>query len=728
MEPSNLQSVLTELPGVGPLFSGTLLAIGLRLLGLVVAIFVGIRLLKWSWGRGGGRAESERSLVKQGRREEAGDLASRSGNLEAALEHYEASESWLKAGHMARRLGQAKEAAGFFEQAGEGKLAVASYDAAGLELDVLRLAAKSDDPSLLARAASHSAKKGDHLEAGRLYERAGRFREAEKSYLATGKDGVTYATKMWIDAHSALARGKGRSKAVREAALRAVNLLARTGQRKKALQLCHQAKIDPKSVDALGVRPGRSSKPGASSRRSSESGRRSADDLTIDAPLSSADSFIKGGSPARRSSSSQPSQRRGRMAPRDSADALAAPVIQDDPATEDALTIPDDSPRAPKNLPWAVTEVVRPGESPVSPAGLAKVASVREVYGASVATVQAKKPAKSRRPKTQDVAQALLAVLDDEPGARASSDALAALPAALPAEAGDGSSTIDLEIDELPAAAAFVQAIDPSDSFGFSSDVTSRYAVAAKIGSGGMGEVFKAKDLSLGREVALKFLSSTMSGDETAMKFFLREARSSAALNHPVIVTIYDIGVLDGRPFIAMEFVDGTDLSTRLEQQGPVALGHAINLISQLALALDYAHERNVVHRDIKPANIMQARGGVIKILDFGLAKAIQGGPRKSTVVAGTPEYMSPEQLAGREVDGRTDIFSLGVLLYEILTNTVPFEGALRASNFEPVTSRAPQLPGVLDRIIEKAIALDPEDRFQRGRELSEALQSVPKK
>jgi serine/threonine protein kinase len=263
------------------------------------------------------------------------------------------------------------------------------------------------------------------------------------------------------------------------------------------------------------------------------------------------------------------------------------------------------------------------------------------------------------------------------------------------------------------------------ESYGFSRDVTDRYDIQGEIGAGGMGEVYKAEDKMLGRIVALKFLTANMADNPMALKFFMREARSVAALNHPAIVTIFDIGVLDQRPFICMEFVEGTDLGSRLEDQGPIEVGHAVNLVIQVALALDYAHQQKVVHRDIKPSNILQARGGQVKILDFGLAKVIQGGPKTSTIVAGTPAYMAPEQLAGRDVDGRADLFSLGVLLYEVLTNHLPFDGMLRTETIAPATSTAPWLPAALDPLISRAVALDVDRRFANCKEFATALGQV---
>jgi serine/threonine-protein kinase len=242
-----------------------------------------------------------------------------------------------------------------------------------------------------------------------------------------------------------------------------------------------------------------------------------------------------------------------------------------------------------------------------------------------------------------------------------------------------------------------------------------------------MGEVYQAQDLNLGRLIAIKFLSPGLAGDERAMIFFKREARAAAALNHPSIVTIFDFGLLSGRPFITMEYVDGTDLATRLAEQGPLQEGHAVAVMIQVAQALHYAHERKVIHRDVKPSNIIQARGGGVKILDFGLAKALHPDKRGTSVVAGTPEYMPPEQLAGGEMDGRTDLFSLGVTLYEILSGCTPFEGALRTPEVAPPSAQAPWLSPSLDAPILRAIALDPEDRFQSGNQFAAALRKALK-
>lgn len=758
MSPSDLQPWLTDLPVIGPLFAGSIVAVILRLLGVVVAVVVGVRLLRWAWGRGGG--ESERALLNAGRLEEVGDLCSRKGELDRALDYYTEAQVWLKAGHAARRLGRSEQAAKLFERAGEIKLAVAAFEAADLEEDVVRLAVHSTAPSLLSKAAAWYDDHDDHLSAGKLYARAGRLRDAEQAFAKADAEGLEHAIQMYVDAFRERHTGGQSSKPALDLAFRGARLMLRAGQRDRALKLCHRAGIPPEKLEGQrdsGPRSSTSSSPGlshpASGRqtpaglsRPSSSGRNTPSGLSSPASgrhtptgLSSPASGRHTPAGLSHPGSGQPSAAR---ASRDDlaidSSATSAGFVDRSSAPSGARRSADSSPRPP---PEEVSDdaITIPDRTPLPKAAAERkqkqglTERQRMELAATLQGVEQQPEAPPPgRPKTEDVAEALLAVLEsDDP------QALAELPPEILAEVSDNAATIDFELGrssrtvtkpeaKVAKPAAKAAPSREESSFGFSSDVTSRYELQGPIGAGGMGDVYKAKDRSLGREVALKFLSAKMVGDEMMMHFFLREARAAAALNHPAIVTVYDIGVLDGRPFICMEFVEGTDLSTRLEQQGPIELSHAVKLASQLAQALDYAHERNVVHRDIKPPNVIQARGGVVKILDFGLAKAMKGGSQKSTMVAGTPDYMSPEQLAGREVDGRTDIFSLGVLFYEVLTASLPFEGALRSSNFEPPSARAPWLPSAVDLVVRVALALDPEDRYQRGNELSEALQKIP--
>jgi tRNA A-37 threonylcarbamoyl transferase component Bud32 len=243
-----------------------------------------------------------------------------------------------------------------------------------------------------------------------------------------------------------------------------------------------------------------------------------------------------------------------------------------------------------------------------------------------------------------------------------------------------------------------------------------RYELIAEIGRGGMGVVYQARDKRLDRIVALKRLPENLQSHPRAVQLLLREARSAARLNHPHIVTVYDVDHEDGAYFLTMEYLDGHPLSTLLHRRGRFSAAEAAWLGRQAAAGLSYAHERRIVHRDVKTANLFLTRDRVLKIMDFGLAKMMEAVRRHATRIGGTPDYMAPEQTLGLEVDGRADLYGLGVTLFELLTGTVPFEqgDALRHHRETPPPDpreRAPDTPAALAELVLALLAKKPEER-----------------
>lgn len=267
-----------------------------------------------------------------------------------------------------------------------------------------------------------------------------------------------------------------------------------------------------------------------------------------------------------------------------------------------------------------------------------------------------------------------------------------------------------------------------------------RYVIERRIGEGAMANVYRAHDPSIGRIVAIKVLKKELRQDLSLVGRFLREARAAGALSHPNIVTIYDVGEADGFPYIAMELLDGVPLDEHLREQGRMPFADVARIGAQVADALDYAHGLGVIHRDIKPSNIMLCAGGrTAKILDFGIARMTQSDAAgaESTAartqfgqVLGTPRYMSPEQAFGLELDNRSDLFSLGVVLYELITGQTAFAGTSIATLALQITQRKPEplgkiVPGCprgLQHIVEKLLCKQPDKRFASGAEVGKAL------
>ncbi|MGD8413384.1 MAG: protein kinase [Candidatus Latescibacterota bacterium] len=259
------------------------------------------------------------------------------------------------------------------------------------------------------------------------------------------------------------------------------------------------------------------------------------------------------------------------------------------------------------------------------------------------------------------------------------------------------------------------------------------YKIVEQLGEGGMGVVYKAEDTKLHRTVALKFLSSESLATGSDRERFAAEARAAASLDHPNICTIYEINEFEGQSFIAMAYVEGRSLHEEIDE-GPVDINRAIDLAAQVAKGLSAAHEKGIVHRDIKSANIMVTPKGDAKIMDFGIAhRAGATLPDDEVTTAGTLAYSSPEQLRGEAVDRRSDVWSLGATLYEMITGRAPFRGdypsamayAIQSEPPEPMSAERPEVPAALERIVNRALAKSPDDRYQSAEEMYEDLRAL---
>ncbi len=263
-----------------------------------------------------------------------------------------------------------------------------------------------------------------------------------------------------------------------------------------------------------------------------------------------------------------------------------------------------------------------------------------------------------------------------------------------------------------------------------------RYEIIGELGQGAMGLVYKAKDPLIDRPLAIKTISLNLAMEEDKAEYearFYQEAKAAGSLSHPNIVTIYDVGKSGDVAYIAMEFLQGRELRDVLNEYPLLPIDQVLDIVVQVAQGLAYAHEHGIVHRDVKPANIMVVRDGHVKITDFGIARMASASVRTQTgMVLGSPKYMSPEQVLGKTIDQRTDIFSLGVMLYEMLTGQQPFVGdtinaiMYQTINTVPRSPNAlnPAVPAMLNFIVAKALAKNPDDRYRDAEEFANDLRA----
>jgi len=669
---------LLDTPVVGFLVRGSYVLVGLKALGLVAALWIIGFLIRLRRGPTAQQMVARADkLARQGRHEEAGDLCEKRGSLFIALGHYEQAGARLKAARAALRLGKHERAYNHFLAAGHRKAALRCLEEMEDKSRLLEIYERSKEPGDWEKAGEILFKQGNHVEAAKQFRRAKAYERAAVAMEQTGDtEDLEQAATLWeIAVNVAIGRvEEADGDDVRARARAELHRLVKLGARayeelalpEKAAALYERANLH---ADAARVKETllRDHEGAAHHYRQAGEIEKAAEAL----------------------------ERAGRT--------RSARMLLADKASEEG----DDA--------TAGALLDAAGEHEAAAERFRRLIDGRPVDAETVEYYYRLGAALYDGGKSEEALVAFRAIDENYPGYRDSLGRVRQIEEESLSTRRPVIARAGAQAEVPPGEDATVAGVPRATKGSAPPPPTSlqehRYRIIRELGRGGMGVVVYARDTELERDVALKFLADDLVANPMALKYFKREARASASLNHRNIVQVYDVGRLQNRPFICMEFVRGRTVEDLLNDKGKPLLAESVRIAYQMCDALHYAHGRNIIHRDIKPANVMLTEEAQeVKLMDFGLAKVMESG-QATTVVSGTPAFMAPEQFVGKGLDARTDLFALGVMLYLMLSGQTPFEGARRDVPARPLLDIVSDLPPPLAALVEWMIHFDRDER-----------------